>query len=407
MSFAQAYGRPLDTLPVGSVIQSALNLEKTTGGRWLQLDGRYILRSSVAPEFSAQYPIGVFTSTNRTLAAAPGVYYTGAASSTYFVIPATTGTACMQYSTDGATWSQTSLVTPASCQSSCIIWTGSRFIASTNGTAAGPICTTGDNPNSTWTQTTNAAVNTSGSQTLCYSPSLALTVYHTGATSTSIYTLADGATSWVARTKTSSGTNGICWTGSRFVMNTSTPGCMIQYSTDGINWIDSKIADTTSAASIAQLASDGNGTVVGVLTDSFLVSLDHGDNWRRIFPPAEAIRGSLNDISSGATSTYNTVSYINGMFVSNGAHYKTLWSKDGMNWMISSPGVNALTQCTTYFLIYKAGIYTGINASLTTTWSATEDTSKFRLPNALLNRGNGSTYLSNTSDQPLYVKVLP
>lgn len=399
----------IDSMPVGSVIQSAINLEKIAGGRWMPCSGRDIFRTAVSPDFSDQYPAGVFTSTARTLAAAPASYYSTAATPTYFVIPAATGTAAMQYSSDGATWSQASLVTPASTTVNSIIWTGVRLIAAVSGSAQ-PIVTTGDNPGSTWTVTTGGTTSTL-KWALAYSSSLAMTVMATDAASTSIYTLADGATAWSARTKTSSTPLGVTWTGSRFICVTATASLPMQYSTDGINWTDSGLGSFTrsfESQSIKGIASDGNGTVVVGLDDYVLVSSDHGSAWERVYLPFDLHRVA-SELSAAVTVSITNIQYVNGRFVvsmhaGTGA-IKNAFSKDGKTWQVETVGNRCISPTFVAALAYKGGVYIGINPS-TAALSATEDMGKLRLPAPAYNRFV-STNIMNPMDHMNYVKVLP
>lgn len=371
--------------PIGAVIECAVT---PADGTWLPVSGQSLNRCDY-PLLAERYPLGSTTFTLRTTAATP-VIPTITASPTYFVQSAATGTAAIQYSADGVTWSTASTVM-SSGTVCCVIWAGSRFVAVYSATVS-PNVTTGDNPNSTWTTTTGAAgLAGSGSinySQLAYSPQLGMTAFVTPlALGTSIYTLLDGSTTWVTQTASSSTYRcGICWTGLKFItINTSS---MISSSVNGVTWSD-RYLPKISLLSNATIASNGAGVVV-VYTynlnylgyELVLVSNDHGSTWKSIKIPTSYTEPTGVVFSGGKFFLI----YGNPAWP---AHL--IWSNDGENWTIDpSFSTLAMSDFGAQCIAMKGSTIAGWNGAADG-FTGTINNSKFTLP-PLMTAPYSSTY---------------
>lgn len=382
----------LDDMPIGAILQSHLDLEYLTGGRWKAMNGRDIDRGKVHGLISNLHPCGPLnTLTNRTLSAVPVVASIDA-SPNNFVAAAASGAAPIQYSTDGITWSQASIVMGTSGSVTCLRFCGSRWItvyAAIN--AAGAIqCTTADNPGSTWLNTTNAVQpNNSGfnDNILCYSPQLALTAV-IQVSQTGIMTLPDGSNTCTLRTRTAMTMKGLVWTGRLFFgIGAGNQTLNAQTSPDGTTWTDIATIgwDTTTATGIA---SDGAGNIVISFPTYFLVSNDHGTSWGKVYPPPEfALARDDNYVTAGAV--IRVVKYQNGRFIANTGTIaaptsQVLFSLTGQSWQVETP-TKRVNNVGGAFLMatmaWKGTTVAGINtAAVTTSQTAVEDITKFRMP---------------------------
>lgn len=420
--FPGAYDATKDVLPIGSVIATPFNLEAATLGKWMSMDWRAADRSTVDPAFASQFPIGTFTSTARTLGGIPNAP-TIAADTTNFLCPLPAGTAPLQASTNGTTWVSDANTWTAGTDPRCIIVAGTRYIMSGSaGDLAVPYVSTTNQAAATqvgksaWTVTTVAGASLL-KQGLAYSSTLALTVQASDALGTAIFTLADGATAWVSRTKTNTAPACVCWTGSKFlVFTTLAYGGMVQTSTDGTTWNDTY--PSFPLTSVGSCASDGNGTVVvngsvaagagNVATGMFAVSHDHGVTWRSVSYPMGA--GSYY-LTNSAGNSY--VQYVNGRFIvvvygTKSTH--AFMSINGDAWVMEPmfiSGVPNTTLAGPPVVAYKSGVYLALGAFNTNAATSTEDPSKFRMAPSWR---SGSTNASNTDygqpfDGQKYIKV--
>lgn len=407
----------LDTLPVGTVLDSDIDLETMTGGRWLMLDGRDVLRGQY-PEIAPYYPVGTFTSTARTLNAIP-VAATGAADGTNYLLPGAAGTSPLQASADGASWS-TSATWAASTSPVCIILAGSRFVmAGSGGDLTVPYVSTANTysaanqvAKSNWSATTVAGTSTNR-ECLAYSPQLGMTAMFPDGAGTTVHTLADGSTTWVARTVTSATKRSIVWTGQRFLITTPTIATAFQYSTNGTSWSD--LTTPVFGFIINSMASDGNGTVIAVdgsnlLSGMLLVSKDHGATWRHINLPRHYQMGNVYPTGSTDTVDINGyLSYCNGRFFLSppaAVRANTLVSVDGLHWQVDPIGFRgALTGTRNGITTHKAGVYLTINTSSASSYNYTsvENNAYFRLP--VGGRGNNGTVQNMQPYFNLYMKV--
>ena len=143
MSVASQFG---GGVALGTIVQGYGLPEPT----YVACDGRPLARATYS-RLSALFPIGRFTGTVRALATTSANNCL-AASPTYFVSSAAAANPNIQYSTDGGSWSQVSVVTPSMTMNS-LIFAGTRWVAS-GASGSALAVTTGDNPNSTWAATT-------------------------------------------------------------------------------------------------------------------------------------------------------------------------------------------------------------------------------------------------------------
>ena len=132
-------------LPVGSVVQG-INL---SGPEYVPCDGRPGAGQLCAA--GRAFPFGKLTGTVRALVESSSSYCI-AASPTYLVAAAASGSSAVQYSTDGVTWSKAGVATPnTSGQQSDLCW---HSLDCHKQPWLGPFVTSGDNPGSTWTELT-------------------------------------------------------------------------------------------------------------------------------------------------------------------------------------------------------------------------------------------------------------
>lgn len=387
------YSTPDASLPIGAVVQSPLNLEKMSAGKWIRLDGRTVNRGTY-PLIESDYAAGVFTSTQRTLNAAP-VAWNPVADDTNFLLCGAAGTSPLQASADGITWS-TSATWGASTNVTQLIKAGSRFIlagtagdtattpyvANINQTAANIVA------KSNWTATTSGIAATGNWQTLAYSPTLGRTVMVKSTSDTvanGIKYLNDASTAWGSGSGGSLSTAKqiVVWTGDRFLVFCGAVG-VLHSSTDGITWTDSGLLISASSA-----VSDNAGTVVvsgsHVLTgysdanltsnSGFFVSKDYG--------------ATFSFIQSVAGAFAPLVRYVNNKFITQYGWCST----DGLTWSRGFPALDVLgtaaaaggsgAAVSQHDITYKAGVYFGHYPSTQyNAFTATEDMSKYRLQTA-------------------------
>ncbi len=403
--------------PVGAVLQSPINLETLTGGLWVAMDGRDAIRTQFV-ELAQNFSGGVFTTTTRTLNATPAVGIV-AADTVNFAVAGAAGTAALQTSADGITWTGGTNWT-ASTQVASLIVAGTRWIVATSAGALQPlVINTGGTAAalanmSNWTATTSAA-QTTLLQGLAYGSTANAGAGRTvmvknGATdNTGFYYLNDGSTAW---TNVGAGGNtvtksGIAWTGLKYIVPCTDAYSVVLTSTDGNTWTQSNIPFALCNGYRA-IASDGNGTVIIAFSIAsiwfFIVSKDHGTTWRKIqvSQTARVDTSGNGTLVSGAQA--NWLQFINGKFVftplmvTNSAPM-VLISADGLVWseepLVDRGSVNLISA-----MAWKANVYCGINSAVGTgSITATEDMSKFRMPEtpgmkATSNGGGDSPFMS-------------
>lgn len=298
---------------------------------YIACDGRSVSRSTY-PSLSSLFPFGKLTGTIRTLAVTP-TNYALAATPTYFVASSANvaGTTAIQYSTDGVTWSQASVVTPSIITLN-LIWAGTRLVGTGQNAGTQTFATTGDNPGSTWVACTGLVSAVVPRFGLSYGAGKVLALV-SGST-TAAATLDDGSTTWVARTLPSAqDKQAACWTGTRFIVvagGTAT----IAKSNDAITWADDTLPEAT-VASQGGIASNGSGTVVvSGLTSGLLASYDHGATWNRVAIP------------NVQPDTSWKVQFIGDRFVVP-TTLGLAMSTDGLNWFLEPQVVQArVAACT-------------------------------------------------------------
>lgn len=400
--------RVYDPREVGEVVQSPINLEAMTQGRYLLLDGRDLKRADY-PELGFKkdprtgqlaFPAGVFTGTARTLNSSPAVAVI-AADGTNFLAAAPNGTAPIQASADGITWSASATWVGTNVAS--IIVAGTRYVMA--GNTAGELATSpmvintgGTAANlvakANWTATT-VATTTTLAQGLAYGPTAnagaGRTVMIPDAAGTTIWTLDDGATAWVARSHTNSRTKkAVDWTGQQFIVLCSDNYCStILTSPDGVTWTEKSVPHTLYATQFPHVAaSDGAGTVVIVVNgqsgrNTFVVSKDHGVTWRVIPFPSWA----GTNVQTGAPGNeYSGVHFVNGVFVVMSIYpLGNPISVDGLSWHsepLSLRGGSQIVVGDVEAIAYKAGVYCHIVKGATGANTYTENRSMMRLPYA-------------------------
>jgi hypothetical protein len=379
---------------IGQTISTLVDVESLTNGQYMALTGTDSLKTILGTLLQNIWPVGVTAATIRTAAANTTGTDFVAASPNFFVKLATDGTAALQYSSTGATWSQTSLVTPASFSPRSVYFTN-RWIAL--GGAQGIAATTGDNPNSTWSAITHGGSNAGqglNTHQLAYSSSLALSIILDAG---GVYSLANAGSSTTSLTMPSSPTrNAVVWDGTYFVIGTSTAG-LIQRSTTGAS---SSFADVYSSniPAIQDMASDGNGTIVATSSSTpgyYYVSKDHGDTWSRYLIPAEIFTTLTASDAPTAGVAYSRVSYANGKFwlTSQSTHHAAVIQAANPAMVAVEPvGARGITHTAINIIAYKGGTYVATNGtgSVSNCISFTEDTTKFRRPGTFRSNAGGS-----------------
>ena len=345
-------GDPIGTIKMGIGLPA---------DKWIPCDGRSVSRADW-PRLSPTFPTGTFTGTARTLVeTAPNNSIT--ASPTYFVAQGSSGgTNSLQYSTDGATWVKTS-VSHASGATSEVLWAGSRFIA-TFGSAVRPHVTSGDNPGSTWIETTGGpdSYNAAG-YGMAYSPELGRTV---ATNASSAFTLEDGATAWTVRSTTGlANASSICWTGIRYLI-AKTSGANLFSSADGITWSSTSFALLSASSHIV---SNGAGVVVALYLDGSVakrvqVSTDHGATW------------TVVPLPSAVFTANTTLSCSGGMFFVSGTGLGIFVSQDGLSWQQETTAM----QSAAVSKFAKKGSAIVQISNTTTAYSFTESATDFRAP---------------------------
>lgn len=374
MIFSSKFG---GGLALGTVVQG-INLSEP---EYVPCDGRPLARASYA-RLATLFPFGKLTGTVRALVETP-FNDCVAASPTYLVAAAASGSSAVQYSADGVTWSKTGVATPSMAVNS-LIFAGTRWIATGNSGLA-PVVTSGDNPDSTWTALTGGTPGGVVRYGVAYSAALGRAAFLTQGASTAIHTLENGATALVARTASSQTRSGICWSGSQFV----TPnGATISTSADGITWADAPLPE--AASSTAGIASNGAGAVViSGVTSGLLVSQDHGATWA-----VAAIPGVPAD-------SFWQVYYSGDRFFVPTTRGVAM-SLDGRAWFLE-PQLIQLRATATMFA-KKGGAFVQTQASSTVAYSFAESATEFNAP--LL-----QAYMPAASGNPIplppsYIKAL-
>lgn len=409
-----------DTAPIGTVIQSPINLETLTKGKWIALDGRDCNRSDY-PELSPYFPAGVFTSTVRTLNTTPYAA-TICADSVNFLANGDNSGIPFQASPDGITWTPASGWAPGDVPC-CLAKIGSRFVITGIGTDLGIpwVINTGVSAatlaaKANWTQCTGGVAFTGAlSPAVAYSPSLGRTVFCKGsslATASALFYMNDsggGITITACSGGSTTTRQGVCWTGQKFIVLTtvSVGNNIIQVSSDGATFSDQYLPGVF--ASSYSIASNGNGTVVIAVVervegsvayfDGFLVSKDHGATWRRVpYASAGTFYGSIL-----------SVQYVNGKFI--GLTQPTfgqgsLISNDGLNWLFEPTGSRGIGNIHAAAVEYKEGTYAFITSATTTAYTSTEDMSKFRLSAVVPETGAATlAFSAGLAMLPTYMKA--
>lgn len=377
------YGSGLgyESLPVGTVLQSPINLERITDGKFIAMDGRDCLRSQY-PQIAEYFPGGVFTGTARNLNSSPAAASI-ATNDDYFVALGAGGTANhLQYSSSGVTWAPVTIAAAPNTILCCVIRAGARMIAA--GTAAGSGADAYSTDGLSWAQIPYPGSGGAGSNCLAYSPQLGRTVRVPAPAGTTIHTLEDGATTWVSRSHTTSRTKkAVVWTGQRFIVFTSDDFNTILISTDGITWVEQVVSQPLAINTAAPnpAASNGNGVIVVFplpgIANNAIVSHDHGVTWSKVMVPQSA---RVSMITGVATYVNYNVFFLNGKFitVANG-DYLSLISVDGKGWQEEPITMGRGPFLPVTALAYKSGVYCGLRAVSTTAGTWTEDMSKFRM----------------------------
>lgn len=329
---------------------------------YVACDGRPLARATY-PRLSTLFPVGRLTGTVRTLAVSPPLFQL-AASPNYFVASTTSGlsTTAIQYSADGAAWSQTSVVTPSMTVNS-LIFAGSRWVAS--GASGGALAvTTGDNPNSTWAATTGGVTGGVSRYGLAYSAALGRVISLTTGSTTALQALDNGSTTLVPKTAPTAKTRvGICETGEKFII-LNTDGT-ITTSSDAASsvWVDAPLPEV--AAGTGGIASNKLGAVViSGVPSGLLASTDHGVTFVRVAIPGVPASSSWQVQHSGDRFFVPTALGV-------------AMSLDGKAWFLEPQLVQARIEASVF--AKKGATFMQIQASATA-YSFTESATHFNAP---------------------------
>lgn len=343
---------------LGTVVQGYGLPEPT----YVACNGRPLAKADY-PRLATLFPFGRFTGTVRTLAVSPPLYLL-AASPNYFVASTTSGlsTTAIQYSADGAAWSQTSVVTPSMTVNS-LIFAGSRWVAS--GASGGALAvTTGDNPNSTWAATTGGVTGGVSRYGLAYSAALGRVISLTTGSTTALQALDNGSTTLAAKTAPTAKTRvGICHTGTKFII-LNTDGT-ITTSSDAASavWVDEPLPET--AAGTGGIASNGAGVVViSGVPSGLLVSTDHGATFVKAAIPGVPASSNWLVGHSGDRFFVPTTQGV-------------AMSLDGKAWYLEPQLIQARVEASVF--AKKSATFVQIQASATA-YSFTESATHFNAP---------------------------
>lgn len=327
---------------------------------YLACDGRPLAKSDY-PRLATLFPIGRFTGTVRAMATS-STNYCLASSPNYFVASAAAANPAVQYSTDAASWSQASVVTPSMSVNS-LIYAGTRWVASgVSGSALA--VTTGDNPNSTWAATTGGVTGGVIRYGLAYGAAPGRVISLTSGSTNTLQALDNGSTTLVAKTAPTSKTRvGICHTGTKFII-LNTDGT-ITTSSDAAStvWVDEPLPET--AAGTGGIVSNGAGVVViSGVPSGLLVSTDHG---------ATFVKTAIPGVP--AASTWLVGQSGDRFFVP--TTLGVAMSLDGKFWFLEPQLIQARVEASVF--AKKGATFVQIQAS-TTAYSFTESTTHFNAP---------------------------
>lgn len=343
---------------LGTIVQGYGLAEPT----YAACDGRPLARASY-PRLSTLFPFGRFTGTVRTMATSP-TGYSVAASPNYFVASANSSatTNAIQYSADGAAWSQASVVTPSFVTNS-VIFAGSRWVAS-GPFGANLMFTSGDNPNSNWTATTGITAGGVFRCGLAYGATQGRVIAVSNSSSTTLCALDNGSTVAVAKTApTSKARVGICHSGTKFII--LNPDTTITTSSDAASsvWTDEPLPELVPAT--GSIASNGAGVVViSGAASGLLVSTDHGATWVKTAIPGVPPSATWQVHYSGDRFFVPTTLGV-------------AMSLDGKFWFLELQLVQARVDASMF--AKKGSAFVQIQAS-TTAYSFTESTTHFNAP---------------------------
>lgn len=328
---------------------------------YVACNGRPLAKADY-PRLASLFPIGRFTGTVRALVTT-SAYALVAASPNYFVasVGSSSTTVPFQYSADGATYSNASVVAPSMTINS-LIFAGTRWLASgVSGSA--PIATTGDNPNSTWAALTGGVSGGVQRYGIAYSPSLGRAAFVAAGATSTIHTLENGATALVARTLPSSLTrSGICWSGAYFI---TLNGASISRSPDGITgWVDEPLPEAASGS--GGITSNGAGVVlISGVASGLLVSFDHGATFNRAAIPGVP-----------ADNTWLAHYSVDRFFVP--TTLGVAMSLDGKAWFLEPQLVQA--RLVTSMFAKKGSTFAQVQSTSATAYSFTESATHFNAP---------------------------
>ena len=379
-----------DFRQIGEIVQSPINLE-VPNSKYICIDGSDRNRSDW-PELgtTARFPVGVFTSTSRTLAANPSDA-TIVADATNFLVPGVAGTDALQASADAVTWVTTTGGWAASSAFPSMIVAGPRFIIAPSAGESQPyfIAIGGTAANlvvkANWTVTTGGTV-TASERGLSYDPATGITVLIKTTpltTANGVFALSNNAdTSWAAAGGGSTmNRQAIAFSGTKHIIVAYTQSNLYQTTTDGVTVTDAYFPFTFIADDIV---SDGAGTVVVAAhtitngafssTNGFIVTKDHGATWKII-----------DSERSGLFGTTPYLSFANGKFIATNSSGSSehVVSSDGLTWFnepISKRG--KVISSDSRRLAYKSGVYCGVHTS-GGALTAVEDMNKFKMPSAV------------------------
>lgn len=342
---------------LGTIVQGYGLAEPT----YVAADGRPLARASY-PRLSAIFPIGRFTGTVRSLAVI-SAYAIVAASPNYFVatVGSSATTVPFQYSGDGVTYTNASVLAPSMTINS-VIFAGTRWLAS-GAAGSAPLATTGDNPNSTWAALTGSAVGGVQRYGIAYSPSLGRAAFVPAGSASTIQTLENGATAVVARTLPSAQTrSGICWSGAYFI---TLNGASISRSPDGITgWVDEPLPEASSGS--GGITSNGAGVVViSGVASGLLVSFDHGATFNRVAIPGVP-----------ADNTWLPHFSVDRFFVP--TTLGVVMSLDGKTWFLEPQLIQA--RLVTSMFAKKGSTFVQVQSVSIAAYSFTESATHFNAP---------------------------
>jgi hypothetical protein len=227
--------------------------------------------------------------------------------SKFVAVAGTSANTTGAYSSDGITWSATSMQTSAT-------WNGVAFGAQKFVAVAGDVTTVRiSNDGENWDQT--GTLTTTGFNAVAYGKNRFVAIkYGTNVTNYATSTTVTGT--WTAGTlPSSSNWNGLAYGNNRFVAVSTTSGTIAAYSLDGITWTASTLPATAAWTKVTY----GQGLFLAVSTTTAAATSPDGVTWTLRATSTSA--NGFTAITFGNRNRYGLFVGVSGLFGSDVATY--------------------------------------------------------------------------------------